>query len=67
METFISMMKTYFIAGISEPFDQPPFCFDKMNKHRESLSITKASADSFKIGNGRILIYSSIGVQNSIF
>ena len=27
----------------------------------------KASGDSFEIGDGRILIYSSIGVQNSIF
>ena len=39
-ETSISMIKTYFIAGISEPFDEPPFCFDKVNKHQESLSIT---------------------------
>ena len=27
----------------------------------------KASGDSFEIGDERILIYSSIGVQNSIF
>ena len=26
----------------------------------------KASGDSFEIGDGQILIYSSIGVQNSI-
>ena len=36
-------MKTYFIAGIFEPFDQPPFCFDKVNKQLESLSITEHS------------------------
>ena len=36
-ETSISMMKTYFIEGISEPFDEPPFRFDKVNKHQESL------------------------------
>ena len=35
-------MKTYFIAGISELFDQPPFCFDKA-KHHESLLITENS------------------------
>ena len=30
-------------------------------------TFTKASGDSFEIGDGRILTYSSIGVQNSIF
>ena len=30
-------------------------------------ALIKASGDSFEIGDGRILIYSSIGVQNSIF
>ena len=30
-------------------------------------NLVKASGDSFKIGDGRILIYSGIGVQNSIF
>ena len=29
--------------------------------------VSWASGDSFKIRDGRILIYSSIGVQNSIF
>ena len=42
-ELSISKMKTNFIAGISEPFDQPPFCFDKMNKHQKSLTITEHS------------------------
>ena len=31
------------------------------------MTTGKASGDSFEIGDGRILIYSSIGVQNSIF
>ena len=34
---------------------------------KKSLGLIKASGDSFEIGGGRILIYSSIGVQNSIF
>ena len=29
-------------------------------------AISEASGDSFEIGDGRILTYSSIGVQNSI-
>ena len=29
--------------------------------------MAKASGDSFDIGDGQILIYSSVGVQNSIF
>ena len=39
-------------------------------KHGAILVITgtatEASGDSFEIGDGRILIYSSVGVQNSI-
>ena len=35
--------------------------------HHQTTTITKASGDIFEIGDGRILIYSSIGVQNSIF
>ena len=33
----------------------------------ERKATGEASGDSFEIGDGRILIYSSIGVQNSIF
>ena len=36
-------------------------------KFQNELKKVKASEDSFEIGDGRILIYSSIGVQNSIF
>ena len=32
-----------------------------------SFFIYTASGDSFEFGDGRILIYSSLGVQNSIF
>ena len=35
--------------------------------HKPQCKLTKASGDSYEIGDGRILIYSSIGVQNSIF
>ena len=31
------------------------------------MTTGKASGDSFEIGDGRILIYSTTGVQNSIF
>ena len=42
------------------------FIPDNISVHVHLLE-DKASGDSFEIGDGRILIYSSIGVQNSIF
>ena len=36
-------------------------------KLQNELQKIKASWESFKFGDGPILIYSSIGVQNSIF
>ena len=36
-------------------------------KSMDGHLLSQASGDSFEIGDGRILIYSSFGVQNSIF
>ena len=43
------------------------FCGKKIRLFSLIRPLIKASGDSFEIWDGRILIYSSIGVQNSIF
>ena len=45
----------------------PEFRINPENFHQRVCRSSLASGDSFEIGDGRILIYSSIGVQKSIF
>ena len=72
--TSFSLVKTYLFLlldiGVIPLFHTSPESLElpRTDKYLDScLNRTQASGDSFEIGDGRILIYSSIGVQNSIF